>query len=136
MIKHCFLPIVTTLALSSILDARDHNIGQAGGHPSSHASSYSYATGANVTVQGTTGNVQVNAQGGHAVASSRAQNRGRRHHGHRSTPHMRIGHLHGGVHLGLQFHSHLHSPMGLSIVSHLRVGGHSQHFHHNQHHHH
>ncbi len=159
MIKHCFLPLVTTLLLSSILVARDHTIGQARGYPPSHVSSFSHAVGQHITVQGT-GHVEANAQGGFAVASAHAHDRGRRHHrprptphmrighlhggthlglhphGHlrwRSTPHMRIGHLHGGVHLGLHFHTHLHSSMGLSIVSHLNVGGHSRHFHHNQH---
>ena len=37
MIKHCFLPLVTTLLLSSILVARDHNMGRARGYPPSHA---------------------------------------------------------------------------------------------------
>ncbi|MCH8193087.1 MAG: hypothetical protein IIA65_03600 [Planctomycetes bacterium] len=137
MIKHCFLPLVTTLLLSSILVARDYNIGQARGYPSSHASSYSYAVGQHITGHGT-GYVQAKAQGGYAVASSHAHNRGRRHHRPRPipTPHKMIGHAHGGTHLGLQLHSHLRSSMGLRMISHLSVGRHGHNSHHSQHHYH
>ena len=40
MIKHWFLPLVTTLLLSSILVARDYNMGQARGYSPSYISSY------------------------------------------------------------------------------------------------
>ncbi|MCH7918226.1 MAG: hypothetical protein IIC50_09585 [Planctomycetes bacterium] len=134
MIKHWFLPLVTTLLLSSILVARDYNMGQARGYSPSYISSYGYAVGQRVTVHGL-GYVQAISHGGFATASSHAHNRGLRHHRPRPipTPHKMIGHAHGGTYLGLRLHhrprpiptphkmiGHLHGRTHLGLQLHHR----------------